>query len=73
VVIGTQKYKGRDDFEGMVHELTHIGLTLHYYNEHDLSSLWTYDILLAQIDYLRVRGFQAMQTKAIMEGVFHQN
>mgnify|MGYP000060845198 CR=1 FL=1 len=41
VVIGTQKYKGRDDFEGMVHELTHIGLTLHYYNEHDLSSLWT--------------------------------
>lgn len=44
VVIGTNKYKGRDDFEGMVHDLTHIGLTLHYYNEHDLSSLWTYDI-----------------------------
>ena len=73
VVIGTNKYKGRDDFEGMVHDLTHIGLTLHYYNEHDLSSLWTYDILLAQIDYLRVRGFQAMQTKAIMDGIFHQN
>lgn len=73
VVIGTQKYKGRDDFEGMIHNLNNVSLTLHYYNEHDLSSLWTYDILLAQIDYLRVRGFQAVQTKAILDGVFHQH
>ena len=40
VVIGTKKYKGRDDFEGVIAQLGEIKLTLHYYNEHDLSSLW---------------------------------
>ena len=58
VVVGTAKYKGT------------IKLTLHYYNEHDLSSLWEYEILLAQIDYLRLRGSQGATTAAILRGVF---
>lgn len=70
VVVGTAKYKGRDDFEGIIHQLGAIKLTLHYYNEHDLSSLWEYEILLAQIDYLRLRGSQGATTAAILRGVF---
>ena len=70
VVIGTKKYKGRDDFEGVIAQLGEIKLTLHYYNEHDLSSLWEYELLLAQIDYLRVFGSQGRTTAAVLAGVF---
>lgn len=70
VVIGTDKYKGEDDFEGLIHNLSTIKLNLHYINEHDLSSMWEYEILLAKIDYLRVRGTQSAQTKAVMHNVF---
>lgn len=70
VVIGTDKYKGEDDFEGLIHGLSEIKLNLHYINEHDLSSMWEYEILLAKIDYLRVRGTQCAQTKEIMKNVF---
>ena len=70
VVIGTRKYKARDEFEGFVNELTPQKLTLHYYNEHDLSSEWEYDILLAQVDYVRAFGTQSATTKAVMREVF---
>lgn len=70
VVIGTDKYKGEDDFEGLIHQLSAIKLNLHYFNEHDLSSMWEYDILLAKIDYLRVRGTQCATTKQILQSVF---
>ena len=73
VVIGTDKYKGEDDFEGLINNLSEIKLDLHYINEHDLSSMWDYEILLVKIDYLRVRGTQMMQTKQIMQNVFGVN
>lgn len=73
VVIGTDKYKGEDDFEGLINNLFEIKLDLHYINEHDLSSMWDYEILLVKIDYLRVRGTQMMQTKQIMQNVFGVN
>lgn len=73
VVIGTDNYKGEDDFEGLINNLSEIKLDLHYINEHDLSSMWDYEILLVKIDYLRVRGTQMMQTKQIMQNVFGVN
>lgn len=73
VVIGTDKYKGEDDFEGLINNLSEIKLDLHYINEHDLSSMWDYEILLVKIDYLRIRGTQMMQTKQIMQNVFGVN
>lgn len=73
VVIGTDKYKGEDDFEGLINNLSEIKLDLHYINEHDLSSMWDYEILLVKIDYLRVRSTQMMQTKQIMQNVFGVN
>lgn len=73
VVIGTDKYKGENDFEGLINNLSEIKLDLHYINEHDLSSMWDYEILLVKIDYLRVRGTQMMQTKQIMQNVFGVN
>lgn len=72
VVIGTQKYKGNDDFEGVIASLDKIKLNLHYFNESDLSSMWEYEILRAQIDYLRVRGTQMATTRQILQDVFHQ-
>lgn len=71
VVIGTDKYKGEDDFEGLIVSLDNIQLNVHYFNEHDLSSLWEYNILLAKIDYLRVRGTQCATSKAILRNVFN--
>lgn len=73
VVIGTKKYQGVDDFSGMIHDLNEITLNLHYFNEKDLSSMWTYDILISQIDYVRSRGTQMATTKQILEDVFHQD
>ena len=73
VVIGTDKYKGEDDFEGLINNLSEIKLDLHYINEHDLLSMWDYEILLVKIDYLRVRGTQMMQIKQIMQNVFGVN
>lgn len=73
VVVGTRKYKARDEFEGFVHELTPQKLTLHYYNEHDLSSEWEYEVLLAQVDYVRAFGTQSATTKAVMQTVFNDN
>lgn len=73
VVIGTDKYKVEDDFEGLINNLSEIKLDLHYINEHDLSSMWDYEILLVKIDYLRVRGTQMMQIKQIMQNVFGVN
>lgn len=70
LVIGTDQYKGADDFEGLINDLSEIKLTLHYVNEHDLSSMWEYEILLAKIDYLRVRGTQTAQVKEIVHNVF---
>lgn len=70
VVIGTQKYKGNDDFVGLITQLNKIQLTLHYYNDHDLSSLWEYQILRAQIDYVRTRGTQMATGKQILKDVF---
>ncbi|MRN07627.1 hypothetical protein EAI26_09590 [Lactobacillus sp. 0.1XD8-4] len=72
VVIGTDKYKGRDDFTGVITELNAIKLTLHYFNEHDLSSLWEYDILRAKIDYLRVRGAQMATGRQILQDIFKE-
>lgn len=71
VVVGTRKYKAQDEFEGFIHALTPQKMTLHYYNEHDLSSEWEYDILLAQIDYLRAFGTQSATTKAVMQAEFN--
>lgn len=70
VVIGTDKYKGSDDFEGIIAKRDRIQINLHYFNERDLSSLWTYDILLAQIDYVRIRGTQAATSKQILTDLF---
>lgn len=70
VVIGTQKYKGNDDFIGEIVQLDRIKLTLHYFNEHDLSSLWEYQVLLAQIDYLRFRGTQMATGRQIIKDIF---
>lgn len=72
LVIGTKKYKGSDDFTGVIADLGTIKLTLHYFNSHDLSSLWEYEILLAQIDYLRVRGTQTATARKILDQVFHE-
>lgn len=73
VVIGTKKYQGMDDFSGMIHDLNEITLNLHYFNEKDLSSMWSYDILISDIDYVRSRGTQTATTKQILEDVFHQD
>lgn len=73
VVIGTKKYQGRDDFSGMIHDLNEITLNLHYFNEKDLSSMWSYDILISQIDYVRSRGTQMATTRQILKDVFHQD
>lgn len=73
VVIGTKKYHGRDDFSGMIHDLNEITLNLHYFNENDLSSMWSYDIPLSQIDYVRARGTQVATTRQILDDVFHQD
>ncbi|MBB1063590.1 hypothetical protein [Limosilactobacillus fastidiosus] len=73
VVIGTKKYQGVDDFSGMIHDLNEITLNLHYFNEKDLSSMWAYNILISQIDYVRSRGTQMATTKQILEDVFHQD
>lgn len=70
VVIGTDQYKGADDFTGVIADRDRIKLTLHYFNENDLSSLWTYDILLAKIDYVRVRGTQAATGRQILSDLF---
>lgn len=70
VVIGTQKYKGSDDFEGLITHLNQIQLTLHYFNSHDLSSLWEYQVLRAQIDYVRTRGTQMATGRQILKDVF---
>ena len=72
VVIGTEKYKGSDDFTGIITDLTPIKVTIHYYNDHDLSSLWEYDILRAKIDYLRVRGTQMATGKQIFNDIFNE-
>ena len=72
LVIGTKKYKGGDDFTGVISDLGTIKLTLHYFNSHDLSSLWEYEILLAQIDYVRVRGTQTATARKVLDQVFHQ-
>ncbi|MEY8442360.1 hypothetical protein AALA17_06950 [Lactobacillaceae bacterium 24-114] len=72
VTIGTEKFEGRDDFSGMIHNLNEFTLNLHYINEHDLSSMWSYDILLRQINYVRARGTQMETTKQIMSDLFHQ-
>lgn len=72
VVVGTQKYKGSDDFSGLIDHLDKIKLTLHYFNESDLSSMWEYDILLAQIDYVRVRGTQMATSQQIIHDIFNQ-
>ena len=70
VVVGTRKYKGADDFTGLIASRDRIKLDLHYFNERDLSSLWSYEILLAQIDYVRVRGTQAATGQQIMRDLF---
>lgn len=70
VVVGTDQYKGSDDFTGLITERDRIKLTLHYFNENDLSSLWTYDILLTKIDYVRVRGTQAATGQQILNDLF---
>lgn len=72
VVIGTQKYKGNDDFVGLLTELSPFGVTIHYYNNHDLSSLWEYQVLRAQIDYIRTRGMQMATAKQILHDVFNE-
>lgn len=70
VVVGTQKYKGSDDFVGHIVQLDRIQLVLHYFNEHDLSSLWEYRVLLAQVDYLRFRGTQMATGQQIFRDIF---
>lgn len=72
VVVGTQKYKGSDDFTGLITKLDPIQLTLHYFNERDLSSLWEYQVLRAQVDYLRVRGTQMATGQQILADIFHE-
>lgn len=72
VVIGTNKYKLQDDFEGYLTKVDDLKITMDYYNEHDLSSLWEYEELLVNIDYLRVRGYQMATTAAIFKNVFHR-
>lgn len=73
VVIGTRKYKGNDDFTGKIAQLDRIRLVLHYFNEHDLSSLWEYQVLLAQIDYLRFRGTQMATAQQIFADIFPED
>lgn len=70
VVIGTDRYKAQDEFEGFIHQLNAQSLTLHYFNEHDLSFLWEYDILLAKIDYVRFHGTQAATSSKIIQALF---
>lgn len=70
LVIGSKKYKDRDDFEGYIHELTPIKLTMHYLKFEDLSSLWEYEILWAEVDYLRIKGTQAHMSQAILDRIF---
>ncbi|MDO4903451.1 MAG: hypothetical protein Q3959_04235 [Limosilactobacillus sp.] len=70
VVVGTDQYKGSDDFQGMIVDRDRIKISLHYFNEKDLSSLWEYDILLAKIDYVRVRGTQAATAQQILNDLF---
>lgn len=70
LVIGTRQYKDRDDFEGYIHELTPIKLIMHYLKFEDLSSLWEYEILWAEVDYIRIKGSQAHMCQAILDCVF---
>lgn len=71
IVIGTKEFKDRDDFDGYLASLDAVKLTLNYLNFEDLSSLWTRDILLADIDYLRVKGMQAHNSATILKEIFN--
>lgn len=70
IVVGTRKFKDADDFNGYLSALSAIKLNLHYLNFDDLSSLWERDILLADIDYLRVGGTQTYTSMEILRRVF---
>ncbi|WP_137598090.1 hypothetical protein [Paucilactobacillus kaifaensis] len=70
IVVGTRKFKDSDDFNGYINELSAVRLNLHYLDFDDLSSLWERDILLADIDYLRVGGTQSYTSMAILRQVF---
>ncbi len=71
LVIGTNQYNGSDEFQGFITELNAWSLTMHYFNSHDLSSVWEYRVPLEEIEYLRCFGYQAAQTERIFERVFH--
>lgn len=71
VVVGTTRFQGQDDFEGMLSNLTAEALTIDYYNEHDLSSMWRYSTPLADVQYVRTRGTQAATTAAVLRDVFN--
>lgn len=70
LVIGTRKFKDQDDFNGYIHTLSAVKLNLHYLDFNDLSSLWEREILLADIDYLRMDGSQTYTSRAILQQVF---
>lgn len=70
VVIGTERYQGRDDFEGILSQLTDQAFTIDYYNEHDLSSMWRYSAPLDVVQYVRTRGTQAATTAELLKDVF---
>lgn len=70
VVVGTKRYQGSDDFEGILSDLNEESLTIDYYNEHDLSSMWRYSVPLNQVAYVRTRGTQAATTSQILRDIF---
>ena len=70
IVIGTKQFKDRDDFDGIIADLSPIKLNLHYFDFEDLSSLWEREIMLADIDYIRVKGMQAHNSKSILNELF---
>lgn len=45
-MIGIKKYKGGDDFIGVISDLGMIKLIFYYFNFYDLFFLWEYEILL---------------------------
>lgn len=70
IVVGTRKFKDSDDFNGYINVLSAVKLNLHYLNFDDLSSLWEREVLLAEIDYLRMGGTQTYTSKEILRQVF---
>ena len=75
-VKGIQKATRQAGFMPLIFSADHEEDQERYYLqrlvERSVDGLWEYEILLAQIDYVRVRGTQTATARKVLDQVFHQ-